>query len=91
MSWKLDPKSSAIGLAVGAAAMLVLGAPWKQIPAIGQPAAGAQGQRYELRTWATANQYSREHGAYVIDTYTGDVRSISETGNVQTFVYKDKP
>jgi hypothetical protein len=53
------------------------------------PAAG-MGPRYELRTWANANQYSREHGAYVIDTYTGDVREIKENQDVLKFPYKDK-
>ena len=96
MRWNLDAKSCALGVAVGAGAMLLVGPGGGENRAVGQQAAApaapmpvAGAPRYQIRTWASSNQGSGAHGAYVLDTYTGDVRELPGTGSERKFPNKD--
>ena len=91
MRWNLDAKSCALGIAVGTGAALLIGRPGGGNSAVGQsmpvpaatkPSVSAVPQRFELRTWSTSTQSFGHHGAYLLDTQTGEVREIDESGNV---------
>lgn len=58
--------SGVAGLAIGAGGMLLVGA-----QAVPQP--NVPSQRYQITSWVGDNN---AHGAYVLDTHTGEVRSI---------------
>jgi hypothetical protein len=75
-----DWRSATIGLLVGLGIAFALGAD-------GAPGAG----RYQLEVWESGN--SSEHGAYRLDTVTGEVHVVSYGGNVHkiTFPEPERP